>query len=740
MAEQSDATVDPTGPILILANRLPFTVSRTARGLERQRSSGGLVAALEPVLQRRGGTWVGWPGLALRSRERLERVDEPYDIVPVSLTETEVNRYYHGFSNRTLWPLFHSFPERSRFDRRDWQTYGQVNERFAVAASEAASGSDVIWVHDYHLLLCPTSVRRLAPDARIAFFLHIPFPPYDIFRLLPWDREILRGLLDCDLVAFHVTGYAQNFLDCVERRLGARVDRENLLVEHGNRTVQVSAFPIGVDVEALEKRARAAGPVPEVPNERVVLGVDRLDYTKGISDRIRAFERLLELHPEHREKIVLLQIAVPSRSQVSEYRALKREIDELVGRVNGRFATATWSPIRYLYRSLPIDRLAGVYRDAEVALVTPLRDGMNLVAKEYVVCQVGDPGVLVLSHLAGAAETMREALHVNPYNVDETAEAIHRALDMDEVERRMRMNGLQRRERRYNVYAWVRSFLETALATQRVLRPPTDSDFAGWLAAFLQGHRLALLLDYDGTLARLADHPSRAVLTADMQRAIEACDARADTDVAIVSGRSLEDIARMVSLPDLVYAGNHGLEIEGKGVEPFHHEDLVHYRARTEELARELEQVALDGAWIEEKGPTLTFHYRPVADSARRNMLSEAARRTITAAGYQARSAHDALEARPPIGWDKGRAVLHILRSRYGPAWSEDVRVIYVGDDETDEDAFRMLSGLGVTFRVGSADTLTLATRRLPNTEAVGALLQWIARREDREPQAPRPR
>jgi trehalose 6-phosphate synthase/phosphatase len=472
VTERSDAAPETTRPILILANRLPFTVTRTAHGLERQ---------------------------------PLERVDEPYDILPVGLTETEVNRYYHGFSNRTLWPLFHSFPERSRFNRREWQTYGQVNERFAVVASEAASESDVIWVHDYHLLLSPTPLRRLAPEARIAFFLHIPFPPYDLFRLLPWDREILRGLLDCDLVAFHVTGYAQNFLDCVERRLGARVDRENFLVEHGNRTVQVSAFPIGVDAEAFEKRARSAGPAREVQTERVVLGVDRLDYTKGIPDRIRAFERLLELHPEHREKIVLLQIAVPSRSQVTEYRALKREIDELVGRVNGRFATSTWSPIRYLYRSVPTDRLAGVYRDADVALVTPLRDGMNLVAKEYVICQVSDPGVLVLSHLAGAAETMREALTVNPYNVDETAEAIHRALNMDEVERRMRMEGLQRRERRYHVYAWVENFLDAALSTQRMLRPPTDSDFQAWLGRFLEGYHLVLLLDYDGTLARLTD-------------------------------------------------------------------------------------------------------------------------------------------------------------------------------------------------------------------------------------------
>ena len=718
-------------PIVVLANRLPFTVTRTSRGLEHQRSSGGLVSALEPVLRRRGGMWVGWPGIALRDGEKIARGDEPYEVAAVPLSETEVNRYYHGLSNRTLWPLFHSLPGRARFERRDWQIYAQVNERFGEIASQTAAGADVIWVHDYHLMLCPTSLRRLAPEARIAFFLHIPFPPYDVFRLLPWDRELLRGLLDSDLVGFHVSGYAHNFLDCVERRLGARVDRDNLLVEHGDRTVQVAAFPIGVDAERFEKSARAAPPARESSRERVVLGVDRLDYTKGIPDRIRAFERLLDLHPEHREKIVLLQIAVPSRSQVAEYRELKSEIDELVGRVNGRFATSTWSPIRYLYQNVPQERLTGMYRDADVALVTPLRDGMNLVAKEYVACQVEEPGVLILSHLAGAAETMREALLVNPYNVDETAEAIHRALEMDEVERRMRMTGLQRRERRYHVYAWVERFLEAALTTQRTLRPPTERDFDRWLGAFLDGHHVAVLLDYDGTLTRLADHPSKAVLSTETRRLLEVIAGRGDSDVAVVSGRSLEDISKMVGISELIYAGNHGLEIEGGGLEPFRHEDLVHYRERAEDLARELEELALDGAWIEAKGPTLTFHYRPVADASRRALLVEGARSAITRAGYQARNAHNALEARPPIGWDKGRAALHILRARYGPAWSEGVRVLYVGDDDTDEDAFRVLAGLGITFRVGSAETLTMATRRLPNVEAVRALLEWLAQRAD---------
>ncbi|MEE8581119.1 MAG: bifunctional alpha,alpha-trehalose-phosphate synthase (UDP-forming)/trehalose-phosphatase [Myxococcota bacterium] len=715
-------------PLVVVSNRLPFTIQRSADGLERRPSSGGLISALEPVLRKRGGTWIGWPGLALQAGEKIPSAREPYQIAPVQLSEGEITRYYHGFSNRTLWPLLHSLPDHARFSRRDFETYAQVNQRFADAAAREADRSELIWIHDYQLMLAPEQLRVANPEARLAFFLHIPFPPYDIFRLLPWDREILRGLLACDLIGFHVSGYAQNFLDCAERRLGARVDRKTMIVEHGDRAVQVGVFPIGIEFETFEARAREAPEQPETRGERVVLGVDRLDYTKGIPERIRAFERLLELYPDHREKVVMLQVTVPSRSQVAEYRDLKREIDELVGKVNGRFATARWSPIRYLYRSLSPERLAALYRDADVALVTPLRDGMNLVAKEFVASQVNHPGVLVLSSLAGAAETMREALVVNPYDLDESADSIHRALTMDETERRSRMDALRRREKRDDVHAWVHSFLSAAASGQASLHPITGQDFETWLGGYLNRPRLALFLDYDGTLCELQEHPSDAVLDEEMRSALERCSARGETDVAVVSGRSLEAIRALVGHDSLTYAGNHGLEISGGGVSDFVHEDLVHYRERTDALAEALEEVAKEGAWTERKGPTLTYHFRNLPPE-RRSALVDRTRDLITQAGFQARDAHLAIEARPPIGWDKGHAVLHILRARYGLAWSEAVRVIYVGDDQTDEDAFRLLAGLAITFRVGPADTLTSASRRLPNVAAVRALLDWLSRR-----------
>jgi trehalose 6-phosphate synthase/phosphatase len=727
VTRSKNGIADTNRPIVVVSNRLPFTFARTANALERSPSTGGLVSALEPVLRKRGGTWIGWPGTDLREEEDLPTGGETYRIAPVFLSENEITRYYHGFSNRTLWPLMHSLSTRAKFEGKDWQTYKLVNDRFGQTVTAEAADAGFVWVHDYQLMLVPGQIRSDLPDTGIGFFLHIPFPPHDIFRLLPWDRELLRGLLAADLVGFHVRSYAWNFLDCVERSLGARVNHKDGLVEYGDHTTRVGAFPIGIDFGLFESLALEAPTQPEP--QRVVLGVDRLDYTKGIPERMLAFERLLELHPEHREKVVLLQLAVPSRSQVAEYKDLKRELDELVGRINGRFATAGWSPIRYLYRSLDQKRLCAIYRDADVALVTPLRDGMNLVAKEYVACQVADPGVLVLSKLAGSAHTMREALRVNPYDIDGTAEAIHRALEMEEAERRSRVVALRRRERNDDIESWVKSFLEAADRERAELHPLGDADFEEWLDEFLQRYRLALFLDYDGTLCNLQDHPSLAKLTPTMRKALVACASRPDTKITVVSGRALADVRAMVNHPDLIYAGNHGLEIACDEFPHFVHEDLVHYRHRAEEIARSLEKLEVDGAWTEAKGPTLTYHYRAVRLQNREGLVKEA-RNIIHGAGYQARDAHQAVEARPPIGWDKGRAVLYVLRSLYGPSWSEHVRVIYVGDDYTDEDAFRFLAGLATTFRVGSADTPTAATRRLPNVDAVCKLLEWLARRD----------
>ncbi len=715
--------------LVVVSNRLPITVRRSSTGLRVERSSGGLVAAMGPAMEQLGGVWVGWPGARLKPGEEraLSEQAQGYALASVDLRDSHVRRYYRGLSNRTIWPLFHSLLDRTDLDRRNWETYEAVNRLFAEVADEVAGPDDLIWIHDYHLLRCADHLRELRPGGRIAFFLHIPFPPFDVYRVMPWYREVLRGLLASDVVGFHSSGYVTNFLDCVERLLGVRVDRQTGQVEHGRRTVEAGAFPLGIDYAPFAQLAEQ-GPRALEGREQVVLGVDRLDYTKGIPERIRAFERLLEVHRAHRGQVVLLQIAVPSRTKVTEYQSLKREIDELVGRVNGRFGTSYWTPIRYLYRSIPQARLAALYRDASVALVTPLRDGMNLVAKEYVACQVDEPGVLILSRLAGAAETMHEALLVNPYNIDSVADALHRALTMPREERQARLLALQRRERRHDVHQWLRGFLASASSPRDALRPVGSGDFEAWLGAFLAGWQGALFLDFDGTLADLVDHPDAAAMRPEMRAALARCAAREDLDVGIVSGRSLESIRKRVGLEDLIYVGNHGLEMAGPGIASFVHPDTRHFEARAGEIARALAEIDVPGVWVEEKGVSLTLHYRECPPE-RHDEVAKRGREIIARMGFQPRGAHCAVEARPPIGWDKGQAVLYVLRELHGPGWSEVIRVIYVGDDETDEDAFQALSGLGATFRVGDASRPTRARRRLSGVDAVRVLLEWLADR-----------
>jgi trehalose 6-phosphate synthase/phosphatase len=411
-----------------------------------------------------------------------------------------------------------------------------------------------------------------------------------------------------------------------------------------------------------------------------------------------------------------------------EYQKLKREVDELVGSVNGRLGTEAWTPVHYLHRSFDPAELAGLYRDAEVALVTPLRDGMNLVAKEFVACQVKEPGVLILSRLAGAAHTMYEAIRVNPYNCEAVAESLHQALTMDPVERTARMRALQRRERTFNVHAWFETFLRAASGPAARIRPVRPEDVAAWIGRYVSGRCLALFVDYDGTLVEIVDHPGDAALSAEMHQVLARCAARADTEIVVVSGRSLDDVRGRVGVPGLGFAGNHGLEIDVPGIAPFEHPDLHHFESRSQQLNLALRELCEPGVWVEEKGASSTLHFRH-ADPARHAQIAEEARKRIREAGFQPRDAICSVEARPPLGWDKGRAVLHVLRERHGPAWSEEWRVVYLGDDDTDEDAFRILQGLGITFRVGRAERPTLASRRLPNVAAVETLLRFVADR-----------
>lgn len=454
--------------LVVAANRLPVRWDPDDRRWVS--SPGGLVSALAPILRESEGVWIGWNGTAGGEAERLE-VDGIDNLV-VPLDEQEIEDHYDGFCNGTIWPLYHDAIRPPEFHRHWWRSHVAVNQRFADSVAEVASEKDIVWIHDYQLQLVPAMVREHLPRTRIGFFLHIPFPPPEIFERIPWRRQILQGLLGADYLGFQTRRAALNFAAAAREFAGATGPASSL--RHDDREIRAEPVPIAIDTAHYATTAAD----PEVRKlgadlrrdlgdpETIVLGVDRLDYTKGIDLRLRALEQVLDTHPQFLGKVSFVQIAVPSREDVDEYQEIRRQVEEMVGRVNGRFAEAGWIPVHYVYRSVPFEELIGAYSTADVMLVTPLRDGMNLVAKEYVATRLEDTGVLVLSEFAGAAEQLQEALIVNPYDLDALSDALARAVTMPPDEQRERMRRLRRKVARWDVHKWAQHNLD-AIASRR---------------------------------------------------------------------------------------------------------------------------------------------------------------------------------------------------------------------------------------------------------------------------------
>src|SRR5712671_2660080 len=463
--------------LIVVSNRLPFALDLTSEDLWTVTpAAGGLVSAIEPVLRERGGTWIGWPGVAGEiPRTPLEKATRGvgYAVVPVSLSKAERDEFYYGYSNEVIWPLFHDLQNFCNFEPAYWQAYKQVNERYADAIIRNARPDDFIWLHDYHLMYVAEALReRSAPQqlAALTFFLHIPFPPYDIFSKLPQQRPLLRALLQFDLLGFQTRRDVRNFLQCVRRVMpDAKVlSRDELhVIRFEKRKIRVGHFPIGIDFESFDNGAKSEAVAhrsqqlrANFPDCQLILGSDRLDYSKGIPERLRAFRNALERYPELRGRVVLIQVVVPSRVEIPRYHEFKGRIDRLVGDINGRFSTSTWIPVQYHFRGLDREELLAHYRACDIAFLTPLKDGMNLVAKEYCACRIDDDGVLILSHFAGAATQLKpDALLVNPYDVELMADTIVKAFRMRPVERTARMKRMRRNVRREDVFWWVDSFL-----------------------------------------------------------------------------------------------------------------------------------------------------------------------------------------------------------------------------------------------------------------------------------------
>ncbi|MCT7657761.1 alpha,alpha-trehalose-phosphate synthase (UDP-forming) [Mycobacterium deserti] len=465
---------------VVVANRLPIDMEKLPDGRTTwKRSPGGLVTALEPLLRRRRGAWIGWPGIPDAGEEPIEQ-DDMY-LCPVTLSANDIAAYYEGFSNATLWPLYHDLIVKPIYHREWWDTYVDVNRRFAEATARAAGKGATVWVQDYQLQLVPKMLRMLRPDLTIGFFLHIPFPPVELFMQMPWRTEIIEGLLGADLVGFHLPGGAQNFLYLARRLVGANTSRATIgvrsrfgEVDVGFRTVKVGAFPISIDSTTLDQQARTRAVrqrAREIRNElgnprKILLGVDRLDYTKGIDVRLEAFSELLDEQRANRDDTVLVQLATPSRERVESYKVMREDIERQVGHINGEHSEVGHPIVHYLHRPVPREELVAFFVAADVMLVTPLRDGMNLVAKEYVACRSDLGGALVLSEFTGAAAELRQAYLTNPHHLEGVKDAIEAALNQTPEEGRRRMRALRRQVLAHDVDRWARAFLDALASTE----------------------------------------------------------------------------------------------------------------------------------------------------------------------------------------------------------------------------------------------------------------------------------
>ena len=739
--------------LIVVSNRLPFVIRVEEDGTAvRVQTAGGLATAFGPVLLESKGIWVGYAGgFEGEIPDGNAEGDLPSEqIMPVNLTKEEVDKYYETISNGLLWPVFHSMPEKAEFEgaHTAWDTYVAVNQKFADKTLEALNQvrmegkTAIVWIQDYQLLLSGEMLRqKLGDSVVLAFFLHIPFPKYEVLTMLPNAKDILEGLLACDIIGFHLESDCNNFKESCKRTLGYGPDD---LGKFEGRLVKCQSIPIGIPFASFEKLALSA---PELKKDgmKIILGADRLDYTKGIPHKIKAFERLLEKYPEHREKVQLVQAATPSRANMSQYQQLRDQVSTLVGQVNKKFGSKSWTPIDYMHKLVPQPELAKWYRSADVALVLSLHDGMNLVAKEFVACQVSKPGVLVLSRFAGAAESMEEALTVNPHDTDEVADNLDRALKMGEAEKAVRMRSMRAEVERKDVQWWMDSFLRTVadykLNYEKVWK-------SGRLYKMFEAYRskrlgegmssLAILLDFDGTLAPLVSHPMLSEIPQDTKEILRKLKDVPGIQVAMISGRPVDDLMDKVGINNICYSGSHGNVIRFAKGFTFENSCDPSLQLIKDKLENEiLKRDDFAGVWVEDKGYTLTVHFnqaeRPGPELERQTILFlDETARAMEGKTFMIMPGHKSVEVKGQGTKDKGFAVTKILKEwQFWGNLTENFGAIYIGDDTTDEDAFRALKRGGLPIRVGRNSINTEADHVLPDVTHVKRLLKWILANHD---------
>ena len=726
---------------IIVSNRLPLQIKLQKNNLEVKPSVGGLATGMKSIHEDGNGVWIGWSGLTEEDlnesvSRQVNQALEQVNCASVPLTQENIDNFYLGFSNKALWPHFHYFMEYTEFEKDQWDSYQEVNQKFANVVLKHLEDGDKVWVHDYQLLLLPKMIKDKKPEATIGFFLHIPFPSYEIFRTFPWREDLLEGMLGSDLIGFHTYDYERHFLSSVRRILRLEVQFNEISYE--DRIVKVDSFPMGIDYDKFhhaakkhvnlpndkksELRKRLDDHIQSSSNAKLILSIDRMDYTKGIPNRIRAFEYFLDKYPQFKEKVRLVMLAVPSRSDVPQYRKLKRETDELVGRINGKFATVSWTPIWYFYRSMPFENLIDLYTSSDIALVTPIRDGMNLVAKEYVATRVNQDGVLILSEMAGASNELDEAILINPNNFEELANALKNALEMPLEEQKKRMGILQKRLSRYTVEKWAKEFMkslnstlkeDTDNAVQKM--NPTNQD--SMLNDYNKSQKRLLFLDYDGTLAGFKNNPQDAKPDAELITLLDQLNEKQNTDFVIVSGRDRETFEQWFNHKSYSLITDHGVWLKDKN------EDWkMLERLKTDWMDNILPILEsfvdrTPGTFIEKKKYSLAWHYRkadPELAMKRAMELNTVLTSMTSNNDLKVLKGNKVMEIKSS-SVNKGRAT-----SRWLTKGPYDF-IFAIGDDWTDEYMFDELPNKAYTVKVGSKKTK--ARYYVKDTENVRELL-----------------
>ena len=730
---------------IIVSNRLPVQIEQQQSLFSISSSSGGLATGMKSIHQEGNSLWVGWSGISDETiSENSKKVlidrlrEDRYETV--SLNTQEIEDFYYGLSNKCLWPLFHYFIEFSVFDNEQWESYKKVNQKFANTVLEQLEDGDRVWIHDYQLLLCPQMIKAVRPEVTIGFFLHIPFPSFEIFQIFPWRTELLKGLLGADLIGFHTYDYQRHFISSIERIL--RLDVSFNTIHYQGREVVVNAFPMGIDYKKFESAANRHNVLKEsekseiqkqldlhkisTEDGKLILSIDRLDYTKGIVNRIKAFELFLKKYPQYLEKVRLVMLSVPSRSNVSQYKKLKRETDEIVGRVNGEFATVNWTPIWYYYRSMAFDDLIELYTAADVAMVTPVRDGMNLVAKEYIATRIQGDGVLILSEMAGASKEMDRAVLVNPFDLDLMADALKTAIEMPIDEQKERNTALQKRLRRYTVERWADDFMAALkdAAKQKVGRVNTQINNrikTSMEEAFHSAKRRLIILDYDGTLVGFHNNPKLAVPDVDLMNLLDKLCKSQNTDIAIISGRSHLFLSQYFEQLPMTLIAEYGNYKRTKGGEWRKQNELNNDWMQHIHPVLEAFTDRTPGTFIEEKPNCLVWHYRKADPELAQQKVVEL--KTVLSSLIS-----DELKV------IDGNKVIEVLNGRISKGTSatelyakkEYDFVFAIGDDVADESMFLELPPATFTVKVGLKTTA--AKYFVPGTEDVRGLLKLFTK------------